>query len=177
LVPSVCTASSMVGYVQQMDTFIAMATVREALHFSARLRLPANTAHSSRVAIVVCDMRSCGGIHHAIHTHHGMLCSCLHGRRGSRRYFPCEQESVLETLHLRDVAGVMIGYADAPFISPAQRKLLTIGLELVANPSILFVDEPTTGLDSKAALVVRAMTASLLFSHSVSLFIGVTKLM
>jgi hypothetical protein len=40
-------------------------------------------------------------------------------------------------------------------ISPSQRKLLTIGLELVANPSILFVDEPTTGLDSKAAMSVR----------------------
>jgi ABC-type multidrug transport system ATPase subunit len=41
-----------------------------------------------------------------------------------------------------------------PGISPSQRKLLTIGLELVANPSILFVDEPTTGLDSKAAMTV-----------------------
>ena len=44
-------------------------------------------------------------------------------------------------------------------ISPSQRKLLTIGLELVANPSILFVDEPTTGLDSKAAMTVRAVCA------------------
>ncbi len=32
-----------------------------------------------------------------------------------------------------------------------QRKRVSIGLELAANPSILFLDEPTTGLDSLAA--------------------------
>jgi energy-coupling factor transporter ATP-binding protein EcfA2 len=32
-----------------------------------------------------------------------------------------------------------------------QRKRVSIGVELAANPSILFLDEPTTGLDSKAA--------------------------
>lgn len=32
-----------------------------------------------------------------------------------------------------------------------QRKRVSIGTELAANPSILFLDEPTTGLDSRAA--------------------------
>ncbi len=32
-----------------------------------------------------------------------------------------------------------------------QRKRVSIGVELAANPSILFLDEPTTGLDSRAA--------------------------
>ncbi len=32
-----------------------------------------------------------------------------------------------------------------------QRKRVSIGVELAANPSILFLDEPTTGLDSLAA--------------------------
>lgn len=35
-----------------------------------------------------------------------------------------------------------------------ERKRLTIGVELVANPSVLFLDEPTTGLDARAALLV-----------------------
>lgn len=33
-----------------------------------------------------------------------------------------------------------------------QRKRVSIGVELAANPSVLFLDEPTTGLDSRAAL-------------------------
>ena len=39
-------------------------------------------------------------------------------------------------------------------LSTEQRKRLTVGVELVANPSLIFLDEPTTGLDSRAALVV-----------------------
>lgn len=43
-------------------------------------------------------------------------------------------------------------------LSQGERKRLTIGVELTANPSILFADEPTTGLDARAAaIVVRVM--------------------
>lgn len=35
-----------------------------------------------------------------------------------------------------------------------QRKRVSIAVELAANPSVLFLDEPTTGLDSKASLAL-----------------------
>ncbi|KAF3953773.1 hypothetical protein CMV_020818 [Castanea mollissima] len=39
-------------------------------------------------------------------------------------------------------------------LSTEQHKWLTIAGELVANPSIIFMDEPTTGLDARAAATV-----------------------
>ena len=39
-------------------------------------------------------------------------------------------------------------------VSGGERKRTSIGMELVTNPNILFLDEPTTGLDAATALIV-----------------------
>ncbi|KAL6327277.1 hypothetical protein AAG906_017834 [Vitis piasezkii] len=52
---------------------------------------------------------------------------------------------------LRDA---LVGLPGIHGLSTEQRKRLTVAVELVANPSILFMDEPTTGLDARAAAVV-----------------------
>ena len=39
-------------------------------------------------------------------------------------------------------------------ISGGEKKRTSIGVELLTNPSIIFLDEPTTGLDSSTALKV-----------------------
>jgi ABC-type multidrug transport system ATPase subunit/ABC-type multidrug transport system permease subunit len=55
----------------------------------------------------------------------------------------------LELLELSPIAGEMVGS-----LSVEQKKRVTIGVEVVANPSILFLDEPTSGLDARSALIV-----------------------
>ena len=37
-------------------------------------------------------------------------------------------------------------------ISGGEKKRTSIGIELISDPSLLFLDEPTTGLDSTTAL-------------------------
>jgi ABC-type multidrug transport system ATPase subunit len=44
--------SNISGYVQQQDVFIGAVTVREALRFSADLRLPKSTTPLQRAALV-----------------------------------------------------------------------------------------------------------------------------
>ncbi|TYH50673.1 hypothetical protein ES332_D10G222300v1 [Gossypium tomentosum] len=61
---------------------------------------------------------------------------------------------VLETIELDEIKDSIVGIAGVNGLSTEQRKRLTIAAELVANPSIMFMDEPTTGLDARAAAIV-----------------------
>ena len=42
-------------------------------------------------------------------------------------------------------------------ISGGEKKRTSIATGMVTNPSVVFLDEPTTGLDSKSALDVAAI--------------------
>jgi len=61
---------------------------------------------------------------------------------------------VIHTIELDGVKDSLVGMPNISGLSTEQRKRLTIAIELVANPSIIFMDEPTTGLDARAAAVV-----------------------
>lgn len=56
---------------------------------------------------------------------------------------------LLHTLGLFEVRRLKVGSIGQKVISGGQRKRLNIALELIREPSILFVDEPTSGLSSK----------------------------
>ncbi|KAH6639094.1 multidrug resistance protein CDR2 [Boeremia exigua] len=100
------------GYVEQMDVHESLATVREALEFSALLRQSRETPQEEKL-----------------------------------RYI----DTIIDLLQLHDIQHTLIGSPGAG-LTVEQRKRLTIGVELVAKPSILiFLDEPTSGSDGQAA--------------------------
>ncbi|XP_031256351.1 pleiotropic drug resistance protein 3-like [Pistacia vera] len=60
----------------------------------------------------------------------------------------------LETIELDEIKDSLIGLPGVSGLSTEQRKRLTIAVEHVANPSIIFLDEPSSGLDARAAAIV-----------------------
>ena len=51
----------------------------------------------------------------------------------------------MELVELGALAQALVGRPGSSGLSVEQRKRLTIAVELVANPSIVFMDEPTSG--------------------------------
>jgi len=65
-----------------------------------------------------------------------------------------ETEHAMKSVRVWHVRERLIGNHVGGGISPELRKKLSIAVELVARPTILFLDEPTTGLDSVSAMAV-----------------------
>ncbi|XP_012928804.1 ATP-binding cassette sub-family G member 2-like isoform X2 [Heterocephalus glaber] len=61
---------------------------------------------------------------------------------------------VIKELGLDKVADSKVGTQFIRGVSGGERKRTSIGMELITDPSILFLDEPTTGLDSSTANAV-----------------------
>eukprot|EP00878_Enallax_costatus_P036482 GHUV01040973.1.p1 GENE.GHUV01040973.1~~GHUV01040973.1.p1 ORF type:complete len:312 (+),score=73.72 GHUV01040973.1:315-1250(+) len=109
------TFARVCGYVEQTDIHSPRTTVREALQYSAMLRLYA-TREKALIDSFVDD--------------------------------------VMDLVELTPNRDALVGMPGEWGLSIEQRKRLTIGVELVANPSIVFMDEPTSGLDARAAAIV-----------------------
>jgi ABC-type multidrug transport system ATPase subunit/uncharacterized tellurite resistance protein B-like protein len=58
-------------------------------------------------------------------------------------------EKTLDDLGLNETRNLTVGHPLKKTISGGQRKRLNIGLELLREPAVLFVDEPTSGLSSR----------------------------
>ncbi|XVF76407.1 hypothetical protein PTKIN_Ptkin13bG0263900 [Pterospermum kingtungense] len=67
-------------------------------------------------------------------------------------------ERVIESLGLQAIRDSLVGTVEKRGISGGQRKRVNVGLEMVMEPSLLILDEPTTGLDSSSSqLLLRAL--------------------
>jgi len=60
-------------------------------------------------------------------------------------------EEVILELGLKDCADTRIGNSQHRGCSGGEKRRTSIGVQLLANPSVLFLDEPTTGLDATSA--------------------------
>lgn len=65
--------------------------------------------------------------------------------------------SIIQDLGLEDCADTKIGTEFLRGVSGGERKRCSIGMELITSPSLLFLDEPTTGLDSNTANCIIAL--------------------
>ncbi|TWU75854.1 hypothetical protein ED733_005380 [Metarhizium rileyi] len=67
-------------------------------------------------------------------------------------------EEVIRELGLKECANTRIGNSQHRGCSGGEKRRVSIGVQLLANPSVLFLDEPTTGLDATSAFqLVRTL--------------------
>lgn len=71
--------------------------------------------------------------------------------------------NMLHSLGLYEIKNLKVGNPLEKIISGGQRKRLNIALELIRKPSILFVDEPTSGLSSRDSLNIMNLLKELSF--------------
>lgn len=67
-------------------------------------------------------------------------------------------EQVILELGLKECADTRIGTTAHKGCSGGEKRRTSIGVQLLANPSVLFCDEPTTGLDATSAFqIIRTL--------------------
>lgn len=94
-----------IGYVPQYDILPTILKVEDALHYAARLRLPADVSAGER------------------------------------------EERIAQALETVDMNSDRIRNTRIGKLSGGQRKRVSIAAELIADPKIFFLDEPSSGLD------------------------------
>jgi ABC-type multidrug transport system ATPase subunit len=122
---------TMFAFVAQEDALHEPSTPRQALRFSAKLRLPRSTPDQEIDYLV-------------------------------NRY--------IEELGLDACCDTVIGGGLRKGISGGEKRRVSIGVELIAQPSIIFLDEPTSGLDSFAAKQVMKLLQKVAQAGNIVLF-------
>ena len=70
-------------------------------------------------------------------------------------------DQIIKDLKLTKCQNTNIGGYLIKGVSGGERKRTSIGVELITNPSLIFLDEPTTGLDSYTATQVMTLLSKL----------------
>ena len=116
-----------ISYVPQEDHLFPTHTPREALMFSASLRLSSTIPYKEKLLIV---------------------------------------NELIEQLYLQSCADTLIGSTIMKGISGGEKKRTSIGIEIIAEPDIIFLDEPTSGLDSFSAYNIISLLKNIATSKN-----------
>lgn len=73
-------------------------------------------------------------------------------------------DEIITDLKLNKCEKTLIGGSLIKGVSGGERKRTSIGVELITDPSLIFLDEPTTGLDSYTATQVMVILKNLAMS-------------
>uniref|UniRef100_A0A1X7T546 ABC transporter domain-containing protein n=1 Tax=Amphimedon queenslandica TaxID=400682 RepID=A0A1X7T546_AMPQE len=121
----------MSGYVVQDDVIMGTLSVHENLYFSAALRLPNSMkwAKKRRLEKVIGELG---------------LSGCADTKK------TCFSSKYSCIVYTRAMSGTEFICG----VSGGERKRTNIGMELIIEPQVLFLDEPTTGLDAFTAVAV-----------------------
>lgn len=60
----------------------------------------------------------------------------------------------MDLVELNSLMNTLVGLPGLNGLSTEERKRLTIAVELAANPLIIFMDEPTLGLDARTVAII-----------------------
>ncbi len=71
-------------------------------------------------------------------------------------------QQIMHVLGLNQISKSLVGDEAKRGISGGQKKRLAVGIEIIHLPDIIFLDEPTTGLDSSSAYEVMSIVQGLI---------------
>jgi ABC-type multidrug transport system ATPase subunit len=87
-----------------------------------------------------------------------------------KRDIDAKVKGMIQDLHLVKCQNTRVGNNLSRGVSGGERKRTSIGVELISDPKIIFLDEPTTGLDSYNAFEVISLLRTLAEKGKIIIF-------